>query len=63
MAIDIRGMTPLLQVFDMRASIAFYRDVLGFEVVSRSEPQPDRNPKGAAENWQAGMKFLKQFEK
>jgi Glyoxalase/Bleomycin resistance protein/Dioxygenase superfamily len=32
MAIEIRGMAPLLQVFDMPTSIAFYRDVLGFEV-------------------------------
>ena len=37
MAIDIRGMAPLLQVFDMRASIAFYRDALGFERVANSE--------------------------
>src|SRR5208282_4989158 len=39
MGIDIRGMTPLLQVFDMPTSIAFYRDVLGFEVVSTSTPR------------------------
>ncbi|MGA2425053.1 MAG: VOC family protein [Terriglobales bacterium] len=39
MGIDIRGMTPLLQVFDMPTSIAFYRDVLGFEVVSTSKPR------------------------
>ena len=38
MAIDIRGLAPLLQVFDMPTSIAFYRDVLGFEVVSTSAP-------------------------
>ena len=31
MAIEVRGMAPLLQVFDMPLSIAFYRDVLGFE--------------------------------
>lgn len=36
MAIEISGMTPLLQVFDMPRSLAFYRDVLGFEVVSDS---------------------------
>src|SRR5437764_369090 len=40
MAIDILGMAPLLQVFDMPTSIAFYRDVLGFEVISTSEPGP-----------------------
>ena len=38
MAIEIRGMAPLLQVFDMPTSIAFYRDVLGFEVESTSKP-------------------------
>ena len=39
MGIDIRGMAPLLQVFDMPTSIAFYRDVLGFEVVTTSKPR------------------------
>ena len=39
MAIEIRGMTPLLQVFDMPTSIAFYRDVLGFDLVSTSKPR------------------------
>src|SRR5260370_10819034 len=39
MTIDIREMAPLLQVFDMPTSIAFYRDVLGFEVVSTSKPR------------------------
>ena len=38
MGIDIRGMAPLLQVFDMPTSIAFYRDTLGFEVVTTSKP-------------------------
>jgi glyoxylase I family protein len=33
MAIEIRGLAPLLQVFDLPTSLAFYRDVLGFEVV------------------------------
>jgi glyoxylase I family protein len=36
MALDIRGLAPLLQVFDMPASIHFYRDILGFEVVNTS---------------------------
>lgn len=40
MAVEIRGMAPLLQVFDMPMSIAFYRDVLGFEVVATSKPGP-----------------------
>lgn len=38
MAITIRGLAPLLEVFDMPTSIAFYRDVLGFEVISTSVP-------------------------
>ena len=38
MTIELRGMTMLLQVFDMRRSVEFYRDVLGFEVVSNSPP-------------------------
>ena len=42
MAIEIRGMAPLLQVFDMPTSIAFYRDVLGFEVVTTSKPGAER---------------------
>lgn len=32
MTLRIGGFSPLLQVFDMPTSIAFYRDVLGFEV-------------------------------
>jgi catechol 2,3-dioxygenase-like lactoylglutathione lyase family enzyme len=32
MSIEIRGMMPLLSVFNMPASLAFYRDILGFEV-------------------------------
>ena len=38
MALTIGGLCPLLQVFDMPTSIAFYRDVLGFTVES---PVPD----------------------
>jgi len=41
MPIDVRCMVPLIEVFDMAASLAFYRGVLGFEVVSTSEPDPD----------------------
>ena len=36
MALEIRGLTPLLQVYDMSASVRFYRDLLGFEVVTTS---------------------------
>ncbi len=41
MPIDMHGLCPLLQVFDMPASIRFYRDVLGFEIFSNS---PARSP-------------------
>jgi catechol 2,3-dioxygenase-like lactoylglutathione lyase family enzyme len=43
MAVDIRGMVPLIQVYDMPASLAFYCDVLGFEIVSTSSPGRDCN--------------------
>jgi len=33
MQIKVSSLTPLLQVFDMPTSVAFYRDVIGFEVV------------------------------
>jgi glyoxylase I family protein len=39
MAIDVRSLVPLLQVFDMPASINFYCGVLGFEVVSTDSKQ------------------------
>ncbi|HEY4146252.1 VOC family protein [Pinirhizobacter sp.] len=36
MSTKLVGVTPLIQVFDMPASVEFYRDKLGFEVVSAS---------------------------
>jgi len=36
MQIEITGMAPLLQVFDMPESLKFYRDLLGFKVVQDS---------------------------
>ena len=36
MAIEVRGFCPYFEVYDMPASIRFYRDVLGFEVKSTS---------------------------
>jgi len=36
MAIAIRGLCPLIQVFDMPGSLRFYRDILGFSEVSKS---------------------------
>ena len=41
MTIEIRGVCPLLQVFDMPTSIEFYRDTLEFEVVQTSRPGDD----------------------
>jgi catechol 2,3-dioxygenase-like lactoylglutathione lyase family enzyme len=37
MPIKFSGLIPLIQVFDMSASVAFYR-VIGFEVVMQSRP-------------------------
>jgi len=43
MAIDVRGVCPLLQVYDMPTAVKFYRDVLGFEIVGTSpELGPDK---------------------
>jgi len=36
MGVEIQGVAPLLQVFDMPQSVRFYRDVLGFELVSHA---------------------------
>jgi len=36
--IKISGLTPLIQGFDMPACEAFYRDVMGFELVMSSRP-------------------------
>ncbi|HEX2092342.1 MAG TPA: VOC family protein [Longimicrobiaceae bacterium] len=38
MAFRLEGICPLLQVFDMPTSLAFYRDVLGFEVIQSAPP-------------------------
>jgi catechol 2,3-dioxygenase-like lactoylglutathione lyase family enzyme len=40
MALDLRGVYPLLQIYDMPASIHFYRDLLGFEIVQHSPRLP-----------------------
>ncbi len=39
--IAIRGLCPLLQVFDMPTSLRFYRDVLGFAEVKKSGQSDD----------------------
>jgi catechol 2,3-dioxygenase-like lactoylglutathione lyase family enzyme len=41
MGLEVRGVTTLLEIFDMPRSIAFYRDALGFEVVATSQPGDD----------------------
>ncbi len=46
--IAVKGLAPLLQVFDMPASVRFYRDVLGFSVAMRSPALSD-NPDDV--NW------------
>ncbi len=38
MALDVQGLAPLLQVYDMPKSVHFYRDLLGFELITTSEP-------------------------
>jgi glyoxylase I family protein len=41
MPLDIRGLAPLLSVFDMRRAIRFYRDQLGFAVTGTSPALSD----------------------
>ena len=43
------GLTPLICVFDMPKALAFYRDVLGFEVVSASPVV--ETPEGRFSHW------------
>lgn len=43
MDFKIEGLAPLLHVFDMPASLKFYRDILGFSVVMSSEPDDETN--------------------
>ena len=40
MALEVLGLCPLLQVYDMPASVAFYRDILGFEVIRHAPLLP-----------------------
>jgi glyoxylase I family protein len=43
------GLTPLISVFDMLRALAFYRDLLGFEVVTAS-PEVE-TPEGRFSHW------------
>ena len=36
MSIKIKHLTPLVQIFNMPRSLAFYREILGFEIVMDS---------------------------
>lgn len=36
MSINMNGLCPLIQVFDMDVSLRFYCDLLGFEIVEKS---------------------------
>jgi catechol 2,3-dioxygenase-like lactoylglutathione lyase family enzyme len=38
MSFELRGVTTLLQVYDMPTSLRFYRDLLGFSIVNTSPP-------------------------
>ena len=39
MAIEVRGLSPYLQVFGMPKSIRFYHDLLRFTVTGKSKPK------------------------
>ena len=43
MTIEIRGMAPLFQVYDMPSSLRFYRDILGFDVAMTDGKPPDHS--------------------
>ena len=49
MTFQLQGVCPLLQVFDMPAAVSFYRDVLGFELVSNSPLV--KSPQGEYFHW------------
>ena len=38
MTINLEGFAPLLQVFDMPRSVAFYQNAFGFKVAQQSQP-------------------------
>jgi len=38
MPLNVRGAVTLLQILDMPTSLHFYRDLLGFEIIQRSQP-------------------------
>jgi glyoxylase I family protein len=38
MPLEVKGLAPLLSVFNMAVAIRFYRDVLGFKITGTSPP-------------------------
>ena len=44
MGIELESQCPLLQVFDMPTSLAFYRDRLGFEIMQSAPSGHDSQP-------------------
>jgi len=36
--LEIQGMCPLIQVFDMPAAVEFYTEILEFEILDKSDP-------------------------
>ncbi|MGC1106216.1 MAG: alpha/beta fold hydrolase [Candidatus Acidiferrales bacterium] len=60
---DADALTDATRIFDAVASSDKVHYKGKFAVHGSSTLRMDRNPKGAAANWQAVMKFLKQFEK
>lgn len=49
MSLKLTGLTPLIEVFDMLQALHFYRDLLGFEVISVS-PEVE-TPEGRLSHW------------
>ena len=57
---SVANATKIFEAVESREKIHYKAQ---FAVHGSSTLRTDRNPKGAAANWQAVMKFLKQFEK
>ena len=57
MMINIQGMTPLLQVYDMPTALHFYCEVLGFKVIN-SAPSPEGSYDWALLEWNGSQLML-----
>ena len=62
MSIEVQGVCPLLQVFDMPTSVRFYRDVLGFEIIETSPREGDFFDWGYLRLNNAGLMLNTAFE-